>query len=265
MVKNHTVATLKQLVADGQKFSMLTAYDASFAQMFSTLGVETLLVGDSLGMVIQGQNSTLPVTMDHMVYHTAAVARGNQGALIIADLPFNSYSSVDQCQAGAGQLMQAGAHMVKLEGGAWLTDHIVSLSRAGIPTCVHLGLTPQSVNKFGGYKVQGRDEAAAQTMINDAIALVEAGADFVLLECVPTDLARAITEAVPVPVIGIGAGNVTDAQVLVSYDMLGFTQHRLPKFVKNYMAEPNTLAEAVTRYREDVKSGAFPGPEHGFD
>jgi 3-methyl-2-oxobutanoate hydroxymethyltransferase len=264
-VKNQTVATLKHMVAEGQKFSMLTAYDASFARMFSSLGVETLLVGDSLGMVLQGHTSTLPVTLDHMAYHTAAVARGNQGALIVADMPFNSYSTVAQCQASAGQLMQAGAHMVKLEGGAWLTDSIVSLSQAGIPTCVHLGLTPQSVNKFGGYKVQGRDENAAQTMINDAITLVEAGADFVLLECVPTELARAITEAVPVPVIGIGAGNVTDAQVLVSYDMLGFTQHRLPKFVKNYMASPNTLAEAVTRYIEDVKSGAFPGPEHAFD
>jgi 3-methyl-2-oxobutanoate hydroxymethyltransferase len=253
------------MVADGQKFSMLTAYDASFAQLFSSLGVETLLVGDSLGMVLQGQASTLPVTLDHMVYHTSAVARGNQGALIVADLPFNSYATIEQCHASAGQLMQAGAHMVKLEGGAWLTESVVSLSRAGIPTCVHLGLTPQSVNKFGGYKVQGRDETAAQTMINDAITLTEAGADFVLLECVPTELARAITDAVPVPVIGIGAGNVTDAQVLVSYDMLGFTQHRLPRFVKNYMATPNTLAEAVTRYIEEVKSGAFPGPEHAFD
>ncbi|EAR07764.1 3-methyl-2-oxobutanoate hydroxymethyltransferase [Reinekea blandensis] len=265
MPKTITVSQIKQLVSDGQKFTMLTAYDATFASMFSKAGVETLLVGDSLGMVCQGQESTVPVTMDDMVYHTQAVSRGNEGALIVADLPFNAYSHLEQAVNNAGRLMQAGAHMVKLEGGAWLCDAVQAMSRAGIPTCLHLGLTPQSVNKFGGYKVQGRDDAAAQTMINDALALVEAGADFILLECVPADLARAITETVSVPVIGIGAGADTDGQVLVSYDMLGLTQHRLPRFVKNYMADAGNWETAVDQYIKEVKSGDFPTAAHAFE
>lgn len=265
MAQSKTTATLKQMAADGEKFAVLTAYDASFARRFADWGVEMLLVGDSLGNVIQGQDSTLPVTVDDMVYHTRAVARGNAGALLMVDLPFNSFNSVDQCLENAGALMRAGAQVVKLEGGAWLTDQVVALGRAGIPVCVHLGLTPQSVNKFGGFKVQGRDEAAAQTMINDAIALAEAGADFVLLECVPSALARAITEAVPVPVIGIGAGPDCDAQVLVSYDLLGFTPYKTAKFVKNYLAETGDLEAAVRGFVAEVKSGAFPGPEHSFD
>lgn len=265
MVKSKTVATLKKAVAEGSKFTVLTAYDASFAHMLSSWGTDVLLIGDSLGMVIQGRHSTLPVTMDDMVYHTQAVARGNQGALLMSDLPFNSYATVEQCQHNAGRLMRAGAQVVKLEGGAWLADSVVALSRMGIPTCMHLGLTPQSVNKFGGYKVQGRDDLAAKTMVADAITLVEAGADFILLECVPTELARTITEAVPVPVIGIGAGMHTDGQVLVSYDMLGFNPHRLPRFVKNYMAEANTLENAVRSYIAEVENGTFPAPEHSFD
>ena len=265
MVKMKTLTALKQQVADGNKLTVLTAYDATLAHRFSSLGVDILLVGDSLGMVIQGQNSTLPVTMEDMLYHMAAVARGNQGALLMADMPFNSYGTLEQCLANAGRLMQAGAHVVKLEGGAWLADQVVALSRAGIPTCLHLGLTPQSVNKFGGYKVQGRDDQAAQQMINDAISLAEAGADFILLECVPSALARAITEAVSVPVIGIGAGKDTDAQVLVCYDMLGLTTHRLPRFVKNYMAENTNLDAAVSQFIDEVRSGAFPAPEHSYE
>ncbi len=265
MSKANTVSTIKQMVSDGEKFTMLTAYDATFASIFSTQGIETLLVGDSLGMVFQGQDSTLPVTVDDMIYHTRAVARGNKGSLLVADMPFNSYGTVEQALATAGKLMQAGAHMVKLEGGAWLCDAVKAMSQAGIPTCLHLGLTPQSVNKFGGYKVQGRDEAAAQKMINDALALAEAGADFILLECVPSDLAKALTETVPVPVIGIGAGAATDGQVLVCYDMLGLTQHRLPRFVKNYMSEANTWEQAVNSFKTDVKSGNFPAAEHTFE
>lgn len=265
MAKTKTVATIQKQVAEGNKFTVLTAYDATFAHSFSKQGIDILLVGDSLGNVIQGQTTTLPVTMDDMVYHTAAVARGNAGALVMADLPFNSYSNINQCQANSGRLMQAGAHMVKLEGGAWLCDSVIALGRAGIPTCIHLGLTPQSVNKFGGFKVQGRDQDAAGQMMNDAKALAEAGADMLLLECVPSDLAKAITEAVNIPVIGIGAGPDTDGQVLVSYDMLGFNQNRLPKFVKNYMAEPSTLETAVQAFIDDVHSGAFPAPEHCFD
>ncbi|MHA7880418.1 MAG: 3-methyl-2-oxobutanoate hydroxymethyltransferase [Saccharospirillum sp.] len=265
MAKTTSLTALKQQVADGNKLTVLTAYDATFAHRFSELGVDILLVGDSLGMVVQGHSSTLPVSMDDMLYHMAAVARGNQGALLMADMPFNSYGTVAQCLSNAGQLMQAGAQVVKLEGGAWLADQVVALSRAGIPTCLHLGLTPQSVHKFGGYKVQGRDDTAAQQMINDAIALVEAGADFILLECVPSALAKAITEAVSVPVIGIGAGKDTDAQVLVCYDMLGFNPHRLPRFVKNYMADNDSIDAAVRQYIEEVRSGAFPAAEHSYD
>ncbi|MEJ2042861.1 MAG: 3-methyl-2-oxobutanoate hydroxymethyltransferase [Reinekea sp.] len=260
-----TVSTIKDLVSNGEKFTMLTAYDATFAHLFSSLGIETLLIGDSLGMVYQGQSSTLPVTIDDMVYHTSAVARGNQGALLIADLPFNSYGNVPQALASAGKLMQAGAQMVKLEGGAWLCESVQAMSRVGIPTCLHLGLTPQSVNKFGGYKVQGREDGSAQQMIRDAIALADSGADFILLECVPTELAKALTETVPIPVIGIGAGPDTDGQVLVCYDMLGLTPKRLPRFVKNYMADDTTWEKAVITYKDEVKSGIFPAPEHCFE
>lgn len=265
MPKSHTVSTIRKLVTDGEKFTVLTAYDATFAHAVSSNGVEVILVGDSLGMVVQGKSSTVPVTVDEMMYHTEAVVRGNQGALIMADMPFNSYGNVDQALLNAGKLMQAGAHMVKLEGGAWLCETVTAMSRAGIPTCLHLGLTPQSVNKFGGYKVQGRDEAAAQVMINDAIALVEAGADFILLECVPAELAKALTSAVDAPVIGIGAGADTDGQVLVIYDMLGLNPHKLAKFVKNYMAEANTWQNAIQSYVAEVKSGTFPSVEHSFE
>lgn len=265
MAKTKTTASLKKMAAEGEKFTVLTAYDATFAHRFSDWGIEVLLIGDSLGNVIQGRDSTVPVTMDDMVYHTANVARGNQGAMLMADLPFNSYATVEQCLLNAGRLMQAGAHIVKLEGGAWLSEQIVALGRMGIPSCIHLGLTPQAVNKLGGFKVQGRDEAAAQAMINDALAAVDAGADMLLLECVPAALGKAITEAVSVPVIGIGAGPDTDAQVLVSYDLLGFNPHRMPKFVKNYMSEAGDVESAVRSYISEVKSGAFPGPEHSFE
>ncbi len=265
MPKAITVSTIRNMVANGEKFTMLTAYDATFASLFSSQGIETLLVGDSLGMVCQGQDSTLPVTVDDMVYHTKTVARGNKGSLLITDLPFNSYGSVSQCLETSGRLMQAGAHMVKLEGGAWLCDSVKALSQAGIPTCLHMGLTPQSVNKFGGYKIQGRNEDAAQKMIDEALLLADAGADFILLECVPAELAKRLTETVPVPVIGIGAGNATDGQVLVCYDMLGLTQGRLAKFVKNYMATANTYENAIKSYIDEVKSGQFPSVEQSFE
>ncbi|WP_411746006.1 3-methyl-2-oxobutanoate hydroxymethyltransferase [Reinekea sp.] len=265
MPKKQSVSTIRKLVSEGEKFTVLTAYDATFSHAVSSNGVEVILVGDSLGMVCQGRDSTLPVTVDEMVYHTDAVARGNQGSLIMADLPFNSYGNVMQTLENSGKLMQAGAHMVKLEGGAWLCDAVKALSQAGIPTCLHLGLTPQSVNKFGGYKVQGRNEDAAQAMIEDAKALVDAGADFILLECVPADLAKALTEAVDAPVIGIGAGKDTDGQVLVIYDMLGLNPHKLAKFVKNYMASDNTWQNAIQTYVDDVKQGRFPAPEHSFE
>lgn len=265
MPKAITAPAIKEMVANGEKFTMLTAYDATFASLISGLGVETLLIGDSLGMVVQGQESTLPVTVEEMAYHVKAVARGNKGALLVADMPFNSYGTVEQCLATAGALMQAGAHMVKLEGGAWLCDSVTAMTRMGIPSCVHMGLTPQSVNKFGGYKVQGREDEAAKAMIQEAVAIAEAGADFILLECVPSDLGKAVTEAVDIPVIGIGAGSDTDGQVLVCYDMLGLTQHRLPKFVKNYMAEHGNYENAIKAYVEEVKAQTFPSKEHGFE
>ncbi len=264
-MKKITLHTLAQMKQDGEKFSCLTAYDACFAQLVSAAGVEVILVGDSLGMVLQGHDSTLPVSVDEMAYHTACVKRGNQGALIMADLPFMSYATTEQALDNAAVLMQAGAHMVKLEGAAWLSDTISALGERGIPVCAHLGLTPQSVNKLGGYRVQGREKSHAQSMIADAKALEQAGASLLLLECVPSTLAKAITDAVDVPVIGIGAGADTDAQVLVLHDMLGITPGRSPRFVKNFMATHDSIQSALKAYAEAVRSGQFPGPEHGFE
>lgn len=260
-----TINSLHSAKQKGEKFTVLTAYDATFAHLASAAGVEVLLVGDSLGMVLQGKDSTVPVTLDEMCYHTAAVARGNQGSLIMADMPFMSYATPQQAMASAAALMQAGAHMVKLEGGAWLVETVAMLTERGIPVCAHLGLTPQYVHKFGGYKVQGRDNAAAEQMLSDAKAMQAAGADLLLLECVPSALAARVTSAVQTPVIGIGAGVATDAQVLVCYDMLGMNPGRIPKFVKNYMTGAQGVSDAIGRYVAEVKAGTFPGPEHGFD
>jgi len=249
----------------GEKFACLTAYDATFSQIASELGVEVLLVGDSLGMVLQGHDSTLPVTMEDICYHIHCVQRGNCGSLIMADMPFMAYASPDQAMANAAKLMQAGAHMVKLEGGDWLCDTIALLSQRGIPVCAHLGLTPQSVNKLGGYKVQGRSDSQANAMIEHACAQVNAGADIILLECVPAHLAKQITKTVNVPVIGIGAGPATDAQVLVLHDMLGITQGHRPKFVKDFMADAGSIPEAIKAYISAVHKGHFPAEEHSFN
>lgn len=259
-----TINTLHQCKQNKQKFAVVTAYDATFSHLASTAGIEVLLVGDSLGMVLQGQESTVPVTLEHMCYHTQAVKQGNQGALIMADLPFMSYATPEQAIDSAALLMQSGAQMVKLEGGAWLVDTVAMLSERGIPVCSHLGLTPQYVHKFGGYKVQGRDEAVAKQMLSDAKAMEQAGADLLLLECVPSDLAKQLTESVSIPVIGIGAGGDTDAQVLVCYDMLGMNPGHVPKFVKNYMVEGRTIQQAFEAYAQEVKTAAFPAAEHGF-
>ncbi len=258
----HTLSTMKQ---QDQKFAVLTAYDACFAQLVSEAGIDVILVGDSLGMVLQGQNSTLPVTVAEMAYHTASVARGNQGSLIMSDLPFMSYGTPEQAMESAAQLMQAGANMVKLEGGAWLADTVSLLAERGVPVCAHLGLTPQMVNQLGGYRVQGRDKASAQQMIKDACLLQEAGASMLLLECVPALLAKEITLAVDIPVIGIGAGPDTDAQVLVMHDMLGITPGRPPRFVKNFMAETGDIQTAFAAYATAVKDGSFPAAEHCFE
>jgi len=257
----HTLQTLKQ---SGEKFAALTAYDASMAHFISEAGVEVILVGDSLGMVVQGYDSTLPVTIEQMTYHTANVKRGSKGSLIIADMPFMAYRTEDITLNNAMALMQAGAHMVKLEGGSWLCDTFSLLAERGIPACAHLGLTPQSVNKFGGYKVQGKDADQAQQITADAVALQQAGADLLVLECVPTTLARQITERLKIPVIGIGAGPHTDGQVLVSYDMLGLTPQRTPKFTKNFLATAEDIPDAFKQYVRDVKALRFPAEEHSY-
>jgi 3-methyl-2-oxobutanoate hydroxymethyltransferase len=260
-----TLTTLQSLKHKGEKITMLTCYDATFAHASCEAGVEVLLVGDSLGMVLQGHDSTLPVTTAEMAYHVAAVKRGNTGALILADLPFMAYATTEQAMNNSAMLMQAGAHMVKVEGALWLADSIRLLAERGIPVCAHMGLTPQSVNILGGYKVQGRNENQARQMRADAIALEQAGAAMLLLECVPSELADEITQAVKIPVIGIGAGSATDGQVLVVHDMLGLSlTGRAPKFVKNFMAGQDSIQAALSAYVTEVKAVTFPGVEHGF-
>ena len=260
-----TLTTLLELKQRGEKITMLTCYDATFAATACAAGVEILLIGDSLGMVLQGHDSTLPVTVADMAYHTAAVKRGNKGALILSDLPFMSTATLEQTYQSCAQLMQAGAHMVKLEGGAWLAESVRLLAERGIPACVHLGLTPQSVNVFGGYKVQGRGEQQAQKMLDDALALEQAGAALLLLECVPSELAARISRAVRIPVIGIGAGADTDGQVLVLHDMLGLSlSGRTPKFVRNFMQGQSSIADAISLYTRSVKDRSVPAAEHEF-
>ena len=263
-----SIRSLQALKDRQEKFTMLTAYDATLSQQAADAGVEVLLVGDSLGNVIQGQDSTLPVSVEDMAYHTAAVSRGNKmatkQAMIITDLPFMSYGTLEQGLASAKAVMQAGAHMVKVEGDSWLIPLVESLAQQGVPVCVHLGLTPQSVNKFGGYRVQGRDESAADAMVQHCLALADAGADIILLECVPSPLAARITQAVRIPVVGIGAGNSTDAQVLVMHDMLGLN-NRPAKFVKNFLIEGRTIQQAFAAYVAEVKAGTYPSAEYEFN
>ena len=261
-----TVSTLQQMKPRGEKFAVLTAYDATFAQLIDEAGVEVILVGDSLGMVVQGKQSTIPVTMDEMVYHSSLVAAATKRALVMTDMPFMSYSSTQEALHNAARLMkEGGAQMVKLEGGASRLEVVQALAENGIPVCAHLGLLPQSVHKLGGYKVQGREESAAEQMVSDALALQLAGADIMLLECVPRALARRITEALAIPVIGIGAGVDTDAQVLVLYDMLGITPGKRPSFSHDFLAEAGSVSGAIAAYAEQVKSGQFPTSHHGFD
>jgi 3-methyl-2-oxobutanoate hydroxymethyltransferase len=260
-----TLSTLAQMKARGEKIACLTAYDASFAALLDDAGVDVVLVGDSLGMVIQGHDTTVSVTMDEMVYHCAAAARGIQRSFLIADLPFMSYHSRDLALANSVRLMQeGGARMVKLESGKGQLEIVQFLADHDIAVCAHLGLKPQSVHKTGGFRVQGRDTEAAQHMLEDAIALESVGADLVLLECIPSELGRTITQALKVPVIGIGAGPATDGQILVLYDILDITAGRKPRFVRNFMADSPSPQAAVLRYVADVKSGAYPAPEHCF-
>lgn len=263
LTKPITINTLRKMKAEGEKFITVALYDAPMAAMAQKTGVEVLLVGDSLGMTVLGYDSTIPVTMEQMIYHVEAVRRGNSKSLIMGDMPFMTYATPEQAMTNATRIMQAGAHMVKIEGGAWLVDTVKMLGDRGIPVCAHLGLTPQSVNKFGGFRVQGRNDEQAEQIYNDALALDKAGADLLVLECVPVALAKRITEAVSMPVIGIGAGCDTDAQVLVINDILGLTEQP-PKFSKNFLVEAEDIPGALRQYAADVKSGVFPSKEHNF-
>ncbi|WP_455597613.1 3-methyl-2-oxobutanoate hydroxymethyltransferase [Acinetobacter pecorum] len=263
-----SLSDLRRFKADGRKFSCLTCYDASMAKAMEIAQVDSILIGDSLGMSIQGRDSTLPVTVADMAYHTAAVRRGNQHAFIMTDLPFMSYATLNDALQSSKTVMQAGAQMVKMEGGAWLAETVQVLTRNGIPVCVHLGLTPQSVHVFGGYKLQARTREAANQLIADCKAVVEAGAALLLLECVPAQLGQEITELFPqIPVIGIGAGAATDGQVLVVQDMLGLTFGHTAKFVRNFMQEQSgatAILDAFKAYHAAVLDGSFPAPEQTF-
>ena len=259
-----TIRTLNKRKQDGEKFSMLTAYDATFARLISEAGVDAVLIGDSLGNVIQGRDSTVPVTLENMVYHTECVARGNQGSLVLADVPFLGAATLERILEASGALMQAGANMVKLEGGAWLAEAVTVLKRNGVPACVHLGLTPQAVNAFGGYRVQGKDEQGARELLEAAVTLERAGAAMLLLECVPRALSESITNAVNIPVTGIGAAPECDGQVLVMHDMLGLNASPA-RFVKDFMAEAGGDVSAAFRaYDRAVKDGQFPAKQHCF-
>ncbi len=259
-----TTASLLSMKQQGSKISTITAYDASFAKLFDQAGIHAILIGDSLGMVLQGQDSTLPVSINDMAYHTRCVKRGVEQSLIIADMPFMSYATKEQALENAGLLMQAGASMVKLEGGAWLNETIAALVERGIPVCAHLGLTPQSVNIFGGFKVQGRENDKAQQMVNDALALQAAGAQLLVLECIPEQLGDDITKALTIPTIGIGAGRNTDGQILVMHDALGIACNYMPKFSRNFLKDTGDIKKAVELYISEVTAGNFPGDEHVF-
>jgi len=260
-----TISDLARMKADGEKIACLTAYDASFAALEDRAGVDVVLVGDSLGMVVQGASTTVPVTVDDMVYHSRITAAGLGRAFLMTDLPFLSYATKHDALETSRRLMGEGAaQMVKFEGGEIQVDTIEHLSMRGVPVCAHIGLQPQLVHKMGGFKVQGRDKDAAETMIRDARMLEEAGADMILLECVPTSLGAEITANAKVPVIGIGAGPETDGQILVIYDILGLSPGRKPRFVQNFMTGADSLDTAVANYVAAVKDRSYPAPNHAF-
>ncbi|MFZ6801187.1 3-methyl-2-oxobutanoate hydroxymethyltransferase [Undibacterium sp. Di24W] len=259
-----TITTLNTLRGQGEKITMLTCYDASFAAMMDRCGVEILLIGDSLGMVCQGHSSTLPVTNTDIAYHTASVVRGNDKAFVVADMPFGTYPTPETAFANAVQLIQAGAQMVKVEGGAWIAPIIKFLTERSIPVCAHLGLTPQSVHQLGGYKVQGKTTAAADLLKADAQLLQEAGAALLVLEAIPAVLAKEVTDLLHIPTIGIGAGPDCSGQVLVMHDLLGVFPGRKARFVKNFMDGQTNIDAAIKAYVVAVKDKSFPAPEHCF-
>lgn len=259
-----TVSSLQKFKNEHQKFGTITAYDAAFAKIFDDCGVPAILIGDSLGMVIQGRSGTIGVTLEEMAYHTRCVASTARNSLIIADMPFMSYYNVDEACRNAAKLMEAGAAVVKMEGGAWLCPAIRTLVNNGIPVCAHLGLTPQSVNVFGGFKIQGRSEDQARRLLEDALAVQDAGACSMVLECIPAELAGNITEKVAIPTIGIGAGKDTDGQILVMHDAFGLTPGHTPKFARNFLSETGSVKAAVELYLREVSEGKFPNDEQSF-
>ncbi len=260
-----TLSTLNDLKEKSKKFACLTAYESTMASVISRSGVEIILVGDSLGMVIQGHDSTLPVTMDQLIYHLECVVNGNRGSHIMADMPFMSYSTDDLGLENAKKLMQAGANSIKIEGGQWIAKMAQVLSDRGIPVCAHMGLTPQTINRLGGHKVQGRNPLEKEKIINEALLLQASGASMLLLECVPGDLAKQITNELNIPVIGIGAGIHTDGQIMVVHDLLGIScLEKPPKFVKNFMKESSSIEDAIQNYVRDVKDLKFPSEKHTF-
>jgi 3-methyl-2-oxobutanoate hydroxymethyltransferase len=260
-----TLNTLHKMVQDGEKIAVLTSYDASFAGLLENAGVEVLLVGDSLGMVLQGHESTLPVTLSEMAYHTRCVATGSKRAFIVADMPFGTFQvSPQQTFENAAQLMAAGAHMVKLEGGEAVVESVDFLTKRGIPVCGHLGLTPQSVHQLGGYRVQGKGDRQSKRLIHEAKMLEQAGAGMLVLEAVPAALAKQVTAKLAIPTIGIGAGVNCSGQVLVLHDMLDVSPGKKPKFVKNFLRGRNSVQAAIEAYVKEVKAKSFPGPEHSF-
>ncbi|MES2126479.1 MAG: 3-methyl-2-oxobutanoate hydroxymethyltransferase [Pseudomonadota bacterium] len=259
-----TIPSLAAMRAAGQKITMLTCYDASFAALMDRNGVEVLLIGDSLGMVCNGHHSTLPVTVAEVAYHTAAVARGNKSAMVLADMPFGSYATREDAFRNAALLIQAGAHMVKLEGGAWLADTVRFLTERSIPVCAHLGLTPQSVHVLGGYKVQAKTNESAEVLKSDALLLQASGAAMIVLEAIPASLGKEVTDLLAMPTIGIGAGPDCSGQVLVMHDLLGVFPGRKARFVKNFMDGQTSIDAAITAYVSAVKDGSFPGAEHCF-
>ncbi|NQY62933.1 MAG: 3-methyl-2-oxobutanoate hydroxymethyltransferase [Alteromonadaceae bacterium] len=259
-----TTSTLLKMKQQGQKISTITAYDASFAKLFDQAGIHAILIGDSLGMVLQGHDDTIPVSIDDMAYHTHCVSKGVDETLIISDMPFMSYATKEQCFENAAKLMQAGANMVKMEGGSWLVETIKGLVERGISVCGHLGLTPQSVHLLGGFKVQGREEDQALDIIKQAKELEVAGVQLLVLECIPNELGQAISQAVTVPTIGIGAGWHTDGQILVMHDALGISCSYMPKFSRNFLIDTGDIKKAIELYISEVSKGNFPGPDHIF-
>jgi 3-methyl-2-oxobutanoate hydroxymethyltransferase len=260
-----TIKALQKQRDDGVKIAVLTCYDASFAAMLDAAGLDCLLVGDSLGNVVQGHDTTLPVTLADMAYHTACVARGSKRSFLVADLPFGSYQeSPQQAFRSSAALMAAGAQMVKLEGGAEMAKTVRFLTQRGVPVCGHLGLTPQSVHKFGGYRVQGKGEEAEQKLIEDAIELESAGAELLVLEAIPAKLGEQATQSLHIPTIGIGAGPGCSGQVLVLHDMLDVFPGKKARFVRNFMKGASSIADAAERYVRAVRDGSFPAEEHSF-